>query len=665
MGMSFANVAVAAPLFQAFTYAVPEGMPIAVGQRVVVPFGRKRRIGYVTELVASAPTMAIKPIEEILDLDPSLSPALMELIQWMSRYYFSPIGELCRGALPGTLSLLSKKAGKPRSTPHELGDSFTSTTSHPLTPAQQAIVDAVSPAIDAKQFSPLLLHGITGSGKTEIYLELFAHSLTSNRQALFLVPEIGLTPQLTGRVVSRFPGQVAIYHSGLTDSQRHREWQKIRSGEANIVVGTRSALFAPFRHLGIIVVDEEHDSSYKQDEAPRYHGRDGAIMRAKIESVPIVLGSATPSLESYLNAQRKKYTYLHLPERVGGAVLPPIELVDMRVGDKHPSFYLSYQLACAIEETLEKKRQTILFLNRRGFSSFTICSDCGTSPTCPNCSISLTHHRHPDVLLCHYCDYTIPLPPCCPNCKSKKFKPLGLGTQRLETELKEFFPDARISRLDRDTASSHHQRMDILGEMKRGETDILIGTQMITKGHDFPGVDLVGIISADTSLHLPDFRAAERTFQLLTQTSGRAGRTIDPARVIIQTLSPEHYSLQHAATHDFLSFANTELGHREELEYPPFFKMAAIRIVGNIEERVVQVANSLPSLLTDSEQLCVRGPAPAPLAKVRGKFRWHLLIKTSSHAHLHDMLSRIQRYAIEQCPSGVNVQIDVDPVHMM
>ncbi|MDZ4224679.1 MAG: primosomal protein N', partial [bacterium] len=436
-------------------------------------------------------------------------------------------------------------------------------------------------------------------GKTEIYLQSIKKVLQAGKQAILLVPEIGLTPQLIGRVQSRLETPVAIYHSGLSDAWRMVYWEKMRKGEINVVVGTRSALFAPFPNLGIIIVDEEHDNSYKQAEGGfYYHARDAAIVRGKLEEAQVILGSATPSLESFHNAKKGKYQYIHLSKRATGALLPSVELIDLRQEKFiEGSRTLSNPMKEAISETLYRGEQSLLLLNRRGFANFLLCEDCGKALECPNCSISLTYHKNPPSLVCHYCDTKIAPPENCPFCQSLAIKPLGEGTQSLEEELKKNFPDAGIFRLDRDTATKREDRHAILKAMKSGKIDILIGTQMIAKGHDFPNVTLVGVILADTHLHLPDFRSREKTFQLLTQVAGRSGRGAKAGRVLIQTFYPEDMSLLCAQKHDFETFSQQELMARETLLYPPFSRLAQIRVQGPDEKNVEMTAKALKKYL--------------------------------------------------------------------
>lgn len=680
--MRFVNVAIPSPIQGLLTYGLPEGMEASVGMRVEVPFRNRRAIGLVLEMPDGLPDEAskktIKEVTGLPDDAPVMNERIIELIGWMSSYYMTPIGEVVRASLPGRLLKVdSPKTTRPN-TPREI--SPIATESIELNADQRIALERILASKGSPHF--FLLHGITGSGKTEVYLRLFEELAKEGRQGLLLVPEIGLTQQLTGRAVAKFGERVAVYHSGLTDAQRHEQWQRMTNGSVDVVIGTRSALFAPLPNLGAIVIDEEHDSSYKQDDGFSYHGRDCAVMRAKIEGIPAVLGSATPSLESVSNAKREKYVRLSLPSRTGASRLPEMSIVDMRerstaivAGDEGIESgltSLSPMLYKALAETLDSGEQALLFLGRRGFSAIH-CEACGEAIRCPNCDIALTSHvAGPDgrgeKLVCHYCDYAIAPPASCPKCNESALAPVGKGTQRLEAEIADFFPKARIARLDSDMAASHKKRHSIFEGMRSGKIDILVGTQMVTKGHDFPGVTLVGVISADQSLHLPDFRAAERTFQLLTQVAGRAGRASRPGRVIIQTFEPGHPSLELSCSHDFDAFASMELACREKLSYPPFSRLANVRFSSLDRELVSRFAHDAAEILRKSAEstgVQVLGPAPSPMEKLRGRFRWQLLLKApSAHALCHTLVPAKGRID-GILPRKVRLNIDVDPTNML
>ncbi|HMC60131.1 MAG TPA: primosomal protein N', partial [Candidatus Solibacter sp.] len=496
---------------------------------------------------------------------------------------------------------------------------------HALNPAQQAAFEPIRDAIQGKRFQTFLLHGVTGSGKTEVYLTAIETALAEGRSALLLVPEIALTPAMAGQFFSRFGDRVAILHSAFTDVERTDQWRRIRSGAARVVVGTRSGVFAPVRGLGLIVVDEEHDGSYKQEENPRYNGRDVAIVRAQGAGACVVLGSATPSLESRYNAERGKYTLLELPARVEERPMPRVELVDMRQEflETRKQDTFSRKLMEALGLRLENGEQTIVLLNRRGFSSFVACRSCGERVQCINCSLTLTFHKRDRRLLCHYCGYAEKVPGVCPKCSSEHIYFLGMGSERVEEELHRAFPTARIARLDRDTVTGKRQYETILNDFREGNYDMLVGTQMIAKGHDIPNVTLVGVVSADVGLGMPDFRAAERTFQLLTQVAGRAGRGNVPGTVLVQTINPDHYAVRLAGAQDYQAFYEKELNFRRMMHYPPFSAMANVLVRSEKKEMAMRMSSELGLLLTPPpEKLRVMGPAEAPVPRLKNEYRY-------------------------------------------
>lgn len=668
------DVAIPVPLHTTFSYEAPADIPLHVGCRVRVPFRRKHIVAIVTQLNSIAPAHAkLKPIEECLDDAPMLSESLLNLCRWIAQYYAAPLGEVIQITLPPHLWKQQKRQVTSRLA-HAHGSHVQRTDAQPptLNAAQNTAVTAITNAISVHHFAPFLLHGVTGSGKTEVYLAACARALAQNQQAIILVPEIALTPQLLGRFVERFGTAMAVYHSGLTEAQRTLQWQRIRSGEAQIVVGTRSAIFAPVATLGLIIVDEEHDSSYKQDDSPRYNGRDVAVMRAKMENCPIVLGSATPALESFANARQGKYQLLELGERATGQTMPQIQIVDMRAlkekGKPAPIF--SPQLLAAIQKRIDAQEQTLLLVNRRGFARFIVCEDCGHISTCPNCDVSLAFHQGARELRCHYCDYHTASPDTCPTCHSLDIKPIGAGTERLEETLKDHFPTARIGRLDSDTIATQHNRTQVLQDMHDRNLDILVGTQMIAKGHDFSHVTLVGVIAAETGLNVPDFRAAERSFQLLMQASGRAGRAHLAGEVVIQTLQPEHACLTHLVTHNYNAFAAEELQHREGLLYPPYGRLISCTIASNVEKNGLDYAEALATYL--SQQIVSQkwpatllGPAPALMYKLRGKTRMQLLLKLETAAAIPTIARAAIQHEDAHAPSGVQVTIDVDPMSIV
>jgi primosomal protein N' (replication factor Y) len=531
-----------------------------------------------------------------------------------------------------------------------------------LTAQQAAALAALTAAIAEGAFAPFLLHGVTGSGKTEVYLHAIAEVLARGKTAIVLVPEISLTPQLAARFRARFGDQVAVLHSGLSDRDRLGEWQRLHSGSARIALGARSAIFAPVADLGIVVVDEEHDGSFKQDEGVRYHGRDVALVRAQRASALCILGSATPSLESFAAARAGRYRLLAMPDRATARPLPSVEILDLRTYQPDGEAMLSAPLAQAIAETLAAGDQSILFLNRRGFATFVLCRGCGHAFRCPHCSVSLTYHRAADRLLCHYCGFGQRVPDICPKCQSKgTIERKGLGTEKVAEAVAERFPTARVARLDRDVASGARIEA-LLGRMARREIDILVGTQMVTKGHDFPGVTLVGVLCADTGLSLPDFRASERTFQLLTQVAGRAGRGDRAGRVLVQTYKPEVAAVACAAHHDYQAFYDAEIGSRADLGYPPEGRMVAVRIDGPDDAAVSATAERLAQLATvlaKGGSVEVRGPVPAPLARLRGRSRWQIWLRAPDRGALRRVARGITTAEIA---AGVRVSVDVDPV---
>ncbi|MFN6202949.1 MAG: primosomal protein N' [Acidobacteriota bacterium] len=539
-----------------------------------------------------------------------------------------------------------------------------------LTPEQSGVLTEITAAIGRSQYAAFLLHGVTGSGKTEVYIRSMHETLRRGRSALMLVPEISLTPMFARRLKDHFGEAVAILHSSLSEGERLDEWNRLRQGEARVCIGARSAVFAPLSNLGLIVVDEEHEGSYKQDESPRYHGRDTAIMRAHLAGAVVIIGSATPSMESYHNAQTGKYGYLRLPERIGGRPLAQVEMVDMRqVFARHGKQQIfSDEMKAAIEETRSRGEQTIVLLNRRGFSSITICRSCGHTAHCPNCDVTLTYHREEARLVCHYCNHHERVPPVCPDCHGPYIFYVGEGTEQIEALLKGLYPEMRIARLDRDTTRRRGAFEKVLGEFGMGEIDLLVGTQMIAKGHDFHNVTLVCVISVDAALGMPDFRSAERTFQLLTQVAGRAGRGDKPGRVLIQSYHPEHYALQYAAAQNYDKFYEHEIHYRQEMRYPPFALLINLLIRhAELPKAAATAAEVVRQLRTaDAERvLRVLGPAPAPLARIRGEHRLQVLIKTRHRREAREALDAAMSALRENGFDSRLVTIDMDPVSLM
>ncbi len=540
---------------------------------------------------------------------------------------------------------------------------------HDLHADQQRALKAIVDTFNAGQHRTILIHGVTGSGKTEVYIRAIEEALRFGRQAIVLVPEISLTPQTRHRFRSRFE-RVAVLHSHLSDSERHWHWQRIARGEIEVVVGARSAVFAPTPHLGLIILDEEHDGSFKQDSAPRYHAREVAEFRARSEGVPLVLGSATPSLESFQRAKEGRYLLLDMPQRVFARPLPHVAAIDLRTEFQSRSSRgaVSRQLHQAIDLALREDGQVILLLNRRGFATSIQCPACGHVVECPNCSISLTHHRQEDKAVCHYCDYVVAAPTHCPECKFDGIRYAGFGTQKLEAEIRSRFPNVPIVRMDSDTMQKPGSHEAALAKFREGETKILLGTQMIAKGLDFPNVTLVGVINADTALHFPDFRAAELTFQLVTQVAGRTGRGEKGGRVLVQTFSPEHPAISAALMHDYEGFAAGELLVREKFNYPPLASLVRLIIRGELEKTAEGFAETLAERVraaAEKRQVDARvlGPAPAPIAKMHGKHRFHILLQGPDSAGLRQV---VRDAAVDlKPPEDTLWAVDVDPLDLL
>ena len=535
--------------------------------------------------------------------------------------------------------------------------------------AQQSAMNRIKQGVAAHKFSGMLLHGITGSGKTAVYLAAMRAVLEAGRSAILLVPEIGLTPAVAADLHQIFGDEVAILHSALSDRERAEQWHRIKRGDARMVVGTRSAVFAPVADLALIIVDEEHDSSYKQEETPRYHARDIAVVRAKMANAVVVLGSATPSLESYFNAKKHKYALVELPDRVQSRPLPEVEIIDMRqeFQETGQEQVISRKLAAEIKERLERKEQVMVLLNRRGYSPVVLCRTCGKKLECQNCAIALTHHKREHKMVCHYCGYTAPVPKECVHCGSEYVYFLGTGSEKLEELLHGMFPQARIARLDRDTVRSHQDFERALNALNEGELDLLVGTQMIAKGHDIHGVTLVGVVGADVALGLPDFRAAERTFQLLTQVAGRAGRGQTPGKVVLQTYFQDHYAVQYAARHDFIAFYEKELQFRSWMHYPPYSALANVLVRSDKLDDALQWSGTLGKWFdgTRHEDVRVLGPAPSPITRLKRDYRYHFVLKSPSRKKLNTTLRAMLAHAAQKKIPRTQVIVDVDALWLM
>ncbi|MDT8340884.1 MAG: primosomal protein N' [Longimicrobiales bacterium] len=815
------SVALPLPVYTEFAYALRGPMP-APGTRVLVPFQRSERIGWVVGPHRGPVPGRLRTVLSVLEDEPSAVPGILELCRWMAEYYVTPLGVVLASVLPSVLSDAARdvitltepvpegvpprtlrlaraleEAGGPRRvstlrkalgmgsiwpeirvlraagvlrhealpprTPsvrrrrmveiadalpnlarreevfarahrqreayasleaaggvmelatlmerggfsravvaglegkgvvrvvdrEEMRDPFAGPAPDtgevpPLTPAQRNVIEALAGAARAGDSTPFLLHGVTGSGKTRVYIELLRVVRESGRGAIVLVPEISLTPQTVKRFRSWFGDEVAVLHSGLSQGERYDAWRQLRSGAKRIAVGARSALFAPVPRLGAIVVDEEHEGTYKQSEAPRYHARDLAVVRARLSGAVCLLGSATPSLESWANAQKGKFRLLSLPDRVGGGTLPTVGVVDLREmrrgGRSSPGgSILSAPLADAVRDRLGRREQVILLLNRRGYASFVQCRECGDVRRCRDCAVSLTLHRASGRLLCHYCHYEEPAPRRCAACGSQDLDSRGLGTEQVERVVGETFPEARVARMDVDTTSGKWSHQEILGRVERGEVDILLGTQMIAKGLDFPRVTLVGVVDADVGIHLPDFRAGERTFQLLSQVAGRAGRGVLGGEVLVQTSLPSHPIIRAVLAHDYAGFAERELEDRRDPPYPPHLRLANVVIsspddgaaADQIEAAVAWVDRWLATEAHRGggskgappgvERV---GPAPAPIERLHGRYRWHFLLRSPSAAQLGRVCTAFLQ-GFRPRGDDVRVVLDRDPVALL
>lgn len=798
---SVVQVALPLPPRQTFSYRVPADLHFPEpGCRVRVSFGRQRVIGCVVEDPAARPPDVLKPIEDVLDLEPILPPEVLDLTQWIADYYLVSWGSVIRCAYPSgldpsprsrfglagkpethvplhlrpllealvkgprTLAALKGRLGTPAEglvrqavregwvleetgwkahrryagqdrvallKPPEEARTFAgdpscpaffrkalsallpyqargyptvaqaardarvpqhvfselaqagwvelfdllpaqlppSRSPHALSPGQAAAVNAVLNALDERQHRTFLLFGVTGSGKTEVYLRLMEKVLQEGGTALYLVPEISLASFLARRLLERLGSAVAILHSSMTEHERVRQWLRAASGSARAVIGPRSALFAPLPNLRLIVADEEHDPSYKQQDFPRYHARDMAVLRGQRAGIPVVLGSATPSVESYYNASEAgKYHLLELPERAGEARLPPVNVVDMRKEFKERGGVrtLSRALEEALSETLGQGRQAVILRNRLGYATFVLCRQCGRTVQCPDCSVAFTFHRKVQRLKCHYCGRQAPVPVECPSCGGEILQFLGEGTEKVEDALASAYPEARVARMDRDAVRTGRDFDRIWRDFEAGRIGILAGTQMVAKGHDIPNVTLVGILSADFILGMPDFRAAERTFQLITQAAGRAGRGEHPGRVVLQSFHPDHYAVQAARDHDFLAFYEKDIRYRKMVGYPPASALARIEIRHKDRSRTEALAREAGRLLQEAKdfQLKILGPVEAPLARLEGFWRVHILLRGDSRSRLRAVLTRLLDSHLGR-HSGRELSVEIDPYNLM
>jgi primosomal protein N' (replication factor Y) len=727
-----ALVAIPSPLPRHFDYLLPAGEPAPLpGTRVRVPFGRRETVGVVLGVAAesSLPREKLKSIRRLLDAEPLLPPTLMELLAWASAYYHHPIGEVMATSLPVLLrrGLPATAAGEKRyaltddarQLPQEtfkrsplqqrlvqaLGEhadglraaalaevaenwrdamkrlearGFIRITEEPCLPskpagrhsapllsaAQEEAGAAIRAAAD--RFQCLLLHGVTGSGKTEVYQRAIEAAIARGGQVLVLVPEIGLTPQLVTRFEGRLNAPVAVMHSGLNDSERLCAWQTARMGQAAVVIGTRSAVFTPMPKLALIIIDEEHDASFKQQDGFRYHARDVAIKRARLENLPVLLGSATPALESLHNAQQGRYQLLSLPERTGAAQPPRVTLLDLKRLKLNEG--ISPPLIEALQERLQRKEQSLLFLNRRGFAPVLMCHDCGWLAPCKRCDARLTIHQRSRKLRCHHCGAEAPLPATCPACGSGNLHGIGAGTERIETALARLFPRARIERIDRDSTRRKGSLEEKLRRVHAGEADILVGTQMLAKGHDFPNLTLVGVLNADQGLYSADFRSEERLVQQLVQVAGRAGRADKPGEVLIQTFHPDNPAFAALAHHDYREFGSYALAERAAAQYPPFAHLALLRAESPKPDAglaFLRAAHGHAEGLVEAEVVHLMDPVPSPMERRAGRYRAQLLVQAGARKALHDFLNVwLMQLEIEKRGRQVRWSLDVDPVEM-
>ena len=662
------GVAVPVPLRRTFTYRVPVayGAGIALGARVRVPFGRRSVKGTVVEWPAAEPGagVEVKDLDEPLPASPSLDAHLLELTRFIADYYLCSWGEAIEAALPPDPPA-AKRARPPA--PQPAPPALPAAVPRP-TEAQSKVLATLLPAVAARAFAPFLLWGATGSGKTEVYLRAAEAAIAAGRGVLYLVPEIGLTPLLVSRIEARFPGQVATLHSAVPPRLRRAAWEDVRDGKKRFVIGARSAVFAPLPDVGLIVVDEEHDPSYKQEDAPRYNGRDVAVVRARLASVPVVLGSATPSLESFHHASRGRYALLALGGRVENRPLPEVRLVDMREEFKTAGAVtpLSSALVAELSACLARGEQALILRNRRGWAAAILCPACGRRLTCRHCSLALTWHKRARRLRCHACGSEQPLPEACPACGGVELRELGEGTERIEDEIAKVFPSARIARMDRDTVRQRGAHESLLRRFDDGEIDVLVGTQMIAKGHDFPRVTLVGVLAADHALGLPDFRAGERAFQLLTQVAGRAGRGERIGRVIAQAFDPGHPVLLHAARQDYEAFFASEIRYRRALRYPPLAALVQIIVAEARQGQAWRIAGEVAEALEAASlgRLTITGPGPAPIERLRGLHRMQILVRSAGRRRLVETVSAALQ-PFEATSARRAIHVDVDPVSLL
>ncbi|MDP8233295.1 MAG: primosomal protein N' [Candidatus Saelkia tenebricola] len=654
------DVALGLPIDKIFKYYYPlDSQEIISGVRVRIPFRNTEEIGYVVSSTEGK-MEGLKEIKEIIDVEPVIDKEMLELTRWMSERYFASWGECIEASLPSAL-----RKGKISSSPRK--EYFLKTDESFLKPVNLTVAQKqVLGIIDSKLpngFNAFLLHGVTSSGKTEVYIRTIEDILTQGKSAIVLVPEIALTPQTISRFKARLRENVSVLHSKLTEAQKFQEWRKLKTGQNKVCIGTRSAIFAPLKNLGLIVIDEEHESSYKQNENPRYHAREVALKRAHQSGCGLILGSATPSLESYYKAERGEYTLLELPERVEKKKMPQVGIVDLKTvkRKRFTPLIFSPALKEELRSVIDRDMQAILFLNRRGFSTFISCANCGYVAQCAKCNLALTFHSKESVLICHYCNKREDKPLICPECDSRYLSFKGFGTQRVESELAKMFPAIRIGRLDSDVLKQRGRLEEIIEDFRARKIDVLVGTQIVAKGHDFPDVELVGVILADLSLNIVDFRSGERTFSLLTQVAGRSGRGTGKGRVIIQTYNPDHFTIKTSLNHDYKSFYLEEIKRRKQLGFPPFNELIKLEIRHKSEEKAKKVSDMIKEQLNEQglDACDILGPAPHPVPKIRTLYRWTLLLKCENVEGIMRLLYNI--IGFRKRIQGANIIVDVNP----
>ena len=656
-----AEVALNIPLNKIFHYTVPEELltQASIGSKVEVHFGHKKLIGFIVGFAAESNIDKLKPISSVLSSNFSLSAELLALSKKISEMYFCSIGEALNAVASSSiktpkrnpvekLKITSKICSKPQLTTHQL-----------------KAFEQIKNALHANKSEAFLLHGVTGSGKTEVYLTAIEEAIKLGKSAILLVPEISLTAQFADMFISRFSDSIGLWHSKITQGEKYRLWAGIKEGKIKVLLGARSAVFAPFLNLGLIIVDEEHESTYKQDNKPAYNAKEVALERSALNNCIVIFGSATPSIESYHRALSGQYKLLELPQRIDNKPLPPVELLDLKqnpVKDR----VITPALHKALTKTLARREQAIVFLNRRGHSPVIMCHTCGQTLQCPSCAISLVYFKGPERLQCNYCGYTQECPKKCPNCSSSEISVFGVGTQKAQEEVQKLFPFAKIFRLDKDTTTKKDAFSFAYKDFKEENYDILLGTQLVAKGFDFPRVTLVGVVSADTALSLPDFRAAERTFQLITQVAGRTGRGLLGGQVIVQTMHHEHYAIMCAKDHDYKKFYETEIVFRKQLNYPPFCNLVNLNFKGLDESKVSAACTLVHKTLCEIglEKYSVEaiGPSVAARPKLYGQYRWQIMLK-GKKSQLFEILKEL--FLSEIKFSGVKIAVDIDPIDVL